>query len=166
MKNKTHKGNQKLSKDAKLLDQYLSRYYNCIISKNDLLDRRKNILEDFNTPLTSVKFSGDPKAKKESLGCAALSFRLDEIDGKILEQLKDAEKSLNDIMSIIDTLPANTIERNIIEKKYIDRLSWNKISQAENISRNAAFYNWRAGLNKMLEFKRVQKILKDYEKTL
>ena len=66
MKNKTYKGNQKLSKDAKLLDQYLSRYYNCIISKNDLLDRRKNILEDFNTPLTSVKFSGDPKAKKES----------------------------------------------------------------------------------------------------
>lgn len=98
------------------------------------------------------------------LGSATLSFRLDEIDGRIKEQMDKAGKALADIMNVIEFLPENSIERTIIEHRYIDRYDWRKICRETHISRTPATRHWKKGLYALLEFKKVQQIIRDYEK--
>ena len=163
MNQKNNKGNNKLSADAKILDEYLSQYNVCIRNKRNLEKRRKNILNEFNTPLSSVNYSGMPRGgNKENLGCAALSLRLDDIDEKIVNCIQDAEVLLVDIMTVINELPSNTLERNVIEEKYIDNCNWNEITRLENISRSTAFYQWRLGLDGLLQYKRVRVLIEKF----
>ena len=44
---------------------------------------------------------GMPKGSSSGVGCAALSFRLDEINTRIKEQMENAERVLVDIMNVI-----------------------------------------------------------------
>ena len=153
---------EKLSEDALLLDQYLSQYKRCIGKKRDLERRRKEIIKEFDHPLSAISYDGMPRSSGEGVGCAAISFRLDEIDTRISDQMDKAAKVLNEIMEVIDFLQENSIERSIIEYRYIDRLSWDHICIREHISRTPATRHWRKGLYELLEFKKVQKIIREY----
>jgi hypothetical protein len=104
-----------------------------------------------------------PHGSGENLGCAALSFRLDEINTRIREQMERSSKILTEIMDIIDFLPENSMERSIVERKYIDRQNWNQICREEHISRTPATRCWRKALYRLLEFKKVAQVLKEYE---
>jgi len=152
-----------LSREAVLLNSYLNQYRNCIRKKHTLEYRRKAIIREFDSPLKSVNYDGMPHGSGEGLGCAALSFRLDEINASIAEQMAQAAKALADIMSVIEFLPDNSMERAIIEAKYIDRLGWTRICETHNLTRTPATRYWRKGLYMLLDFEKVKKILKDYE---
>lgn len=153
----------KLTDEAELLNRYLSQYKYCIGKKKSLENRRAEIVKEFNSPLGEVKMGVMPRGGGSGVGCAALSFRLDEIDTRIKEQLEKSAKALADIMNIVDFLPENSIERSIIENRYIDRYSWKKVCQENHISRTPATKIWRKGLYMLLGFKKVRQLLKEYQ---
>lgn len=159
------KHEEQLSPEALVLDKYLYQYKCCISRKKALERRRKDIIREFDHPLSGVSYDGMPRGGGGSVGCAAISFRLDEINTKIKEQMEKSVKVLAEIMDIIDFLPENSMERAIIEHRYIDRLRWWQICKEENISRTPATNYWRKGLYELLEFKKVQEILTEYKKT-
>lgn len=155
-----------LSPEAQLLDQYLYQYRKCLNRKRELEVRRKDIEWEFNHPLKGVSYDGMPHGSGESVGCAALSFRLDEIDTRIKEQMAQAAKVLTEIMDVIDFLPENTTERSIIEQRYIDRKNWIQICRANHISKTPAIRYWKKGLYKLLEFKKIQMLMEEYENSM
>lgn len=156
------KNYEPLDSETLLLDQYLYQYKCCINRKRTLERRRNEIIREFDNPIKGMSYDGMPHGIGEGLGCAELSLRLDEINTKIKEQTNRSVKVLAEIMDIIDLIPENTIERSIIEKRYIDRLRWWQICRDENISRTPATDHWKEGLKYLLKFKKVQKILIDY----
>ena len=162
-KQEIKKTESKLTNDAELLNQYLSQYRYCIEKKKSLERRRKEIMSEFDNPLGEIRLDGMPKGNSGGPGCAALSFRLDEIESRIKEQIEKSVKVLTDIMNVIDFLPENTKERSIIENRYIDRYSWERVCRENHMSRTPIIKNWRKGLYTLLEFKKVGQILKEYK---
>lgn len=158
------KADEKLSPEAQLLDSYMDQYKHCINVKKTLERRAKEIRYEFNHPLSGMKYDGMPHGSSIGLGCASLSFRMDEIERKIQAQIECAEKALMDIWSFIDVLPENSMERTIIEHKYIDRYSWEKICRTVHLTKTPAIRWWRQGLYTMLENGRVKMILEDFRK--
>lgn len=156
------KAESKLTDDAELLDRYLSQYKYCIGKKKSLESRRAEIVKEFDSPLGAVRMDGMPRGSSSGVGCAAISFRLDEIDTRIREQMETSAKVLTDIMNVIDFLPENSQERSVIENKYIDRYNWDRVCRENHISRTPAIKSWRKGLYMLLEFKKVRQILKEY----
>lgn len=153
---------ERLTDEAELLNDYLNRYKHCILKKRILEKRRIEIAQEFDNPLPPLIMNGMPKGGNSSVGCAALSFLMDEINSRIQEQSETSAKILTDIINIIELLP-DSLERDIIESKYIDRNGWNWICNEYHISRSPAIRKWRKGLNMLLEFKKVKQILKEYE---
>ena len=157
---------EKLTPEANVLNEYLSQYKYCVNRKKSLEHRRNEIIKEFDHPLKGTTYDGMPRGSGTSVGCASLSYRLDEIVTRIEEQTDEAVKVLVDIMNVIEFLAENSRERIIIEHKYIDRFSWDRICREEHISRTPATNHWRKGLYKLLEYKKVQQIVKRYEKVL
>lgn len=152
-----------LTPEAELLNNFLNQYKYCIRTKKNLENRRLEITREFNTPLASVKNVVKSDAEKKGEGCATLVFQLDEINEQIKEQIERSVKTLKNIFYIINYLPENTMERAIIENRYIDCYKWEKICQINNISRTPAIKAWKKGLYMLLELKEVKKILKDFK---
>ena len=157
---------ERLTEEAKLLAQYLNQYRYCVGQKKTLENRRQEILKEFENPLRSRRMDGMPKGSRSQLGCAEIPLQLDEIDTKIKEQLEHTKQVLVNIINIINFLPESSIERSIIENRYIDRYSWEKVCQENLISRTPATKKWRKGLYMLLEQQKVQEILKEYQKQI
>lgn len=160
------KHEEQLSPEALLLDKYLIQYKRCIGRKHTLERRRKDIIREFDSPLGSVNYDGMPKGSGGGVGCAAISYRLDEIETRIREQINKSVKVLERIVAIIDFLPENSMERSIIEHRYIDRMSWERICSEVHLSRTPATKYWKKGLYELLEFKKIQQIVSEYDKEL
>lgn len=158
------KHEEQLSTEALLLDRYLGQYKHCIRRKRALERRRDEIIKEFDYPIGGVKYDGMPRGSNEGVGCAALSYRLDEIDTRIKEQIDKAVKILAGIMNIIEFLEKNSMERLIIEHRYIDRMSWARICNEVHLSRTPATKYWRKALYDLLEFKKIQQIIADYDR--
>ena len=152
-----------LSEDAELLIRYLEQYTNCKDKQKRLEIRRKNILREFDHPLTGINYDGMPKGNTISVGSAALAYRLDEIDSRILQQQNRAAKLLLDVMNVLEFLPENELERDVLEARYIDCYPWNKTCAAVHLSRSAAYRYLKDGINQLLTFKKVQKIVEEYK---
>ncbi len=157
---------ERLTDDAKLLNQYLNQYRFCIGRKRLLERRRAEIIMEFGNPLKAVPMDGMPKGNRHREGCAALSLRLDEVDTRIKEQKENAEKVLVNIMNIIDFLPESSLERAILENRYLDRYNWEQVCRENHISRTPAMRKWRRGLHKLLDFKKIKQILEEYKNSL
>ena len=152
----------KLTHNQEQLSDFLWQYSDCIRRKNSLERRRREIMREFDMPLSGVSMDGMPKACGFSSGCAALSIRLDDIEQRIREQTEAATKILSDILDVIELLDYNTPERGIIESRYIDRMGWSAVCQENNFSRTHAIRYWKKGLDDLLSMKRTRDIMKKY----
>ena len=152
----------RLSDNQDALSAFLWQYSDCIRRKKTLERRRREILKEFDMPLSGVSMDGMPKGGGASSGCAAISIRLDDIEQKIREQTESATKILSDILDVIELLDDNTPERGIIESRYIDRMGWEKVCQENNFSRTHAIRYWKKGLDDLLAKKRTKDIMKKY----
>lgn len=157
------KHEEQLSKEALILDNYLGQYKRYIRRKRALERRRDEIIKEFDYPLGAVNYDGMPRGNSEGVGCAALSFRLDEINTRIKEQLDKSIKILASVMEIIEFLEEKSIERAIIEHRYIDRMSWERICNEVHLSRTPATKHWKKGLYDLLEFKKIRQIVAEYD---
>lgn len=154
----------KLTDEAKILNRYLYQYKDCIKRKKGLERRRTEIRKEFN-PIKSPSLDGMPRVGN-SIGessATAIVYRLDEMDIKINEQINQATRILSDIINIIELLPENSLERLIIENRYIDRMEWEKVCKENHASKSKVKRYWKKGLYELLEFKRVKQILKEYK---
>ncbi|MBQ9699669.1 MAG: hypothetical protein IJV71_03520 [Lachnospiraceae bacterium] len=155
-----------LSEEAKFLMRYLEQYSKCKEKKARLEARRACIIREFENPLSGINYDGMPKGNKISVGSASLALRLDEIDTIILQQKEKAAKLLLEVMSVLEFLPENSTERDVLEARYIDCLKTKDVCTSLHISRTPAYNYTKDGLNKLLTFKKVQKILEEFKQRL
>ena len=113
------------------------------------------------------RFSANASKSKQATSRkrALEKIELDEIRTRIDEKIEEMEKKYVRINDVIEFLPENSTERAILEYKYIDNYSWNKICNLEHMSRTPATQYWRKGLYKLLEFAKVQEIVREYRKS-
>lgn len=155
---------ERLTEEAELLNRYLCQYKYCIDINRALKNRRLEIVREFENPLRSRKMDGMPRGNCHQSGCDTLPLRLDEIDTRIKAQIENTEQILVNIMDVINFLPDSSMERAIIENRYIDCYNWEKVCKENHISRTPATKKWRKGLYILLEQQEVQKILEKYRK--
>ena len=156
-----------LSEDAKLLIRYLEQYKVCLAREKMLKERLLRVKFDQAHPLSGINMDGMPKGNTVGDGTpCSLAIRIDEIEHRIIEQAAVTKKTILEIMEILDFLPENEIERNILELRYIDCCSWTKTCRLVCMTRTPANAHLRAGIYKLLEYKKVQKILADYKAKL
>lgn len=152
----------RLSPEAWELHQYLSQYRYCI-SRKKILERRKaEIIREFDHPIGAIRLDGMPHGSGAGYGAAALPLKLEDVIGEIEEQNEAAAKALKDIVDVIHFLPENSMERNIVENRYIDRYEWRRVCRENHITRTPATKCWRRGLYMLLDNSRVQEILEEY----
>ena len=156
----------KLSLEAVVLDKYLNKYNRCKIRKHSLERRKNELRKEFDSPLKAVRMDGMPRGSSSNVGCAAISYEIDEIETRINEKIEELKKEYVKINDIIGFLPENSTERSIIEYKYIDGFSWKKICELEHITRTPATQYWRKGLYQLLGFAKIQEIVREYEKEI
>lgn len=163
---KSDKKKNEKREEKELLKEYLNQYHIGRIKRVQLEERLKNIREEMNMPIggrgySPVNYGG---TNKEKPGAASFVYRMGEIETRIEDQKIWVEKALLKVMDIMDFLEENSTERMILELRFIDCKNWSVIEREMSLSRRACFDYQNRALEKLLEFKRVKTILKEYQK--
>lgn len=163
-KSKKQKSGQ--NEDKEVLKEYLNQYYTGRIKRSQLERRLKNIRAEMDAPIggygySPVNYGG---TNKVGPGAASFVYRMSEIETRIEEQKSRVEKALLRIMDIIDFLEENSTERMVLELRFIDCKSWAVIEKELHLSRRSCFDYQNRGLAKILEYKKVRNVLKEYQK--
>lgn len=153
------------AKEKELLKEYLSQYYTSRIKRSQLERRLKSIREEMDAPIggygySPVNYGG---TNKTGAGAASFVYRISEIETRIENQKNQIEKALLKVMDIMDFLEESSLERMVLELRFIDCKSWTAIGQEAHLSRSSLFNYLNKGLEKLLGFKKVGQILKDFE---
>jgi hypothetical protein len=146
-----------------LLRQYLGRYYRSTMKKKQLEIRLRVFRENMGS-IRAMEYSPTPRSQTNNVGDGAATevIREMEIEERIESQKKEMQETLLDIMKIMDFLPANSMERIIMEYRHIDCLDWKQICREVNYSRSTCNDYYKAGIEKLLTFKKVQQIIADF----
>ncbi len=155
-------------KRRKVLKWTLSKLYRADKKKRYLEDRLRRIAAEMNAPIGGSGYSPLPRnSGKVSDGAASIIIRLSEIEERVYRQKEAVDKALNTVMDIIDYLPEDDpeggLEREIMEMHHIDFMRWKDISKAIPMSRSQVNRRYKAGLDKLISYKRIQKIIDDSE---
>lgn len=152
------------NEEIEILSNYLSQRRKAKRRKAILEQRLKDIREDMKNPIKAVGYSPiEAPTSRIGEGSASFTFRTADCELKIYEQADEATKDLLKIMDIMDYLEKSSDEREALELYYIDGCTWEDVAEKMDISRSQVFNLRRAGLEKLLTFKRVREILKKYE---
>ena len=151
----------------KLLNMYLNRYNKAKNRIATLKETEKAIREDMKTPYQSsyskdIKVQSCPSA--DSMPCFLI--RLEEINERIREQQMHSARVVVEIMNVLDFLPGESDERNILEMKYIQKKSDKAIYASMYISKSQFYKLRNRAFDALLRFAKVNDILNQYEKEL
>lgn len=152
------------NEEIKILNNYLSQRRKAKRRKTILEKRLMDIREDMKHPISAVGYSPINAPTNEiGEGAASFTFRTSDCELKIYEQADQVTKDLLKVMDIMDYLDKSSDEREALELYYIDGLTWENVAEKMEVSRSQAYNLRRAGLEKLLTFKRVKEILRKYE---
>lgn len=145
------------------IKSYLGQYY-WARNKKRQLERR---LQTFRQEMIGTKwmqYSPVPHSQTNSVGDgpASMVIRAMEIEEQIESQKEQMANAMLNVMKMMDFLPAESTERIILEYRHIDCLSWKQIAREMNYSRASCNNYYNAGIEKLLTFKKVQKMLEEY----
>lgn len=168
MEQKNKQPKSKRNEDKELLKEYLNQYYTSRIKRSQLERRLKTIREEMNAPIggygySPVNYGG---TNKVGTGAASFVYRIGEIETRIEDQKSRVEKALLKVMDIMDFLEENSTERMVLELRFIDCKSFPAIEKELHLSRSSLFSYQDKGLLKLLTYKKVRQILREYKKTL
>lgn len=149
--------------ERNLLRDYLRQYKRCKNKEAVLRERIARISEYKNDPLKSVDITGMPRGGGISPGAASLTLEIDSLMERVEEQVAASVAVLENVMDVLEFLPEHSMERDILERKYIDLKSEGAIEKALAISRSTLNYYAAAGLDKLLTYDKVRAILATYE---
>ena len=160
---KIKNGSGAMNEERKRIRYYLQRYRYCINRKKELETRLYEIKAEMQYPLSAVSYSGsNGQSFNISTGAAAFTYRIAEIEDRIEEQQRKSVSELLAIMEVLDFLPVESVEREIIEKRFVDRMTWYKISNKMHMSRSRIAFYEKQGLDKLMTYKRVQELVNDF----
>lgn len=149
-----------------VLEDYLFKVKKSATKKLQLQNRICMIVENFSDPINAVGYSAMPRnPSPDNSGAASFTLKLAEIEERLYKQQDNIAKALVEIMDIVELLPDGE-ERQILELKYIDRLSSAQIEKQMYLSRTACYNKKIAGLNRLLGFKKVQAIVKKHKQEM
>lgn len=155
---------QRLDTERYILKRYLSQYYRAKQRQRILEARLHEIRAEIQNPsIGSASGDGLPTGSHVSSGAAALTFREAEIEDRIQQQKENEAAAILNIMDILDFLPPDSMEKNILELRHIDCKSWTAITRAVHLTRSPCNEYYNKGLDKLLTFKKVRAILDDFE---
>ncbi len=123
--------------ERRILKKYLTRYYRAK-EKKALLQSRLHGL-------------------KKTIAPGGENFS--EIEARMQGQAEEAERSVLGIMDILDCLPADSIERTVMELRHIDCKTWQKICDTAYLSRASCFRHYNKGMDTLLESDKVRSII-------
>lgn len=146
-----------------LLKQYLGQYYYAKMKKKQLEARLRTFRENM-LGTKGMQYSPVPRNQTNSVGDgpATQVIRAMEIEDRIESQKAEMAKTMLNVMKMMDFLPAESTGRIILEYRHIDCLSWKQIAREMNYSRASCNNYYNAGIEKLLTFKKVQKMLEEY----
>ena len=164
-KSKQRKNGQR-SEDKKTLKECLNQYYTGRIKRSQLERRLKNIRAEMEAPIGGYGYSPVSYGGTNKVGPGAASFvyRMSEIETRIEDQKSRVEKALLKVMDIMDFLGENSTERMVLELRFIDCKSWAAIEKEMHLSRSSLFSYQDKGIDKLLTYKKVRQILREYKK--
>nr|DAH03590.1 MAG TPA: Protein of unknown function (DUF1492) [Caudoviricetes sp.] len=153
-----------MQKEKKVLEWYLGKMYRAKLRKHQLNRRLQEINDELNSPIGGKGYSAMPRSSGGvSQGAASIVMRIAEIEDRIEDQKNTIANAMLKVMDIMDYLPINTMERYILELRYIDCLSWKRIQEEAHMTRNPCNNYRNSALHILLQNKRVKKIIKDSE---
>ena len=169
MKRNNSNNQQQRSKKKKdpyidLLKDYLSQYQRAKNRKKYLEGRLDEIMEDIEKPIKGINY--DPIIKpqnKISNGSASYTLQKSNIEQRIYAQSDRITEKLIEIMDVLDYLDENSDERNALELYYIDGKKWEQAAEEMCVSRSKIFRLQDIGIEKLLKYSRVKKILDKYK---
>ncbi len=93
--------------------------------------------------------------------CAILQARLrrlrteggvgtEDIQTRIQRQAETARGCMAEIVDVLDLLPADSLERAILELRHIDCKSWQDIQRTVHLSRSPCYAYYQRGLDRLL----------------
>ncbi len=135
-------GNTKQASERRILRKYLARYYRAK-DKRAILEGRLR----------------DLRADLPGKGGFVPPLSVPEIEAKIQQQMEAAEKSVLEIMGILDLLPAESTERTILELRHIDCKTWAEICRTVYMTRTPCAKYYNRGLDALLRMSEVRQIL-------
>lgn len=147
-----------------LLKQYLGQYYAARIKKRQLEIRLQTFRQDM-VGTKGMQYSPVPRSQTNKVGDgpASMVIRAMEIEGQIESQKSEMAKAMLNVMKIMDFLPEKSTERIILEYRHIDCLTWKQVCKEMNYSRMSCNNYYNAGIDKLLEYKKVQKLLDEFQ---
>lgn len=152
-----------MNEERKRIRYYLQRYRYCINRKKELETRLYDIKAEMQYPLSAVSYDNSSgQTFNVSTGAAEFTYRVAEIEDRIEEQQKKIVRELLAIMEVLDFLPVESMERDIIEKRFIDGLTWYKISNKMHMSRSRIAFYEKKGLDELMKYKRVQELVNNF----
>jgi len=156
------------TESRRILRRYLSQYYRAKEKQSALRKRLAELQAELDNPgVNTPPLDGVPaKGSHRSSGAASLIFKKAEIEDRIQRQIEVETKSVIDIMDVLDFLPAESTERDILEYRHIDCKSWNEIMDQVHLTRSPCFEHYNKGLDRLLSYKKVRATLERYEARL
>ena len=135
-------GNTKQANERRILRKYLARYYRARDKKSILQGRLRALRADL-----------------QKKGGFMPPVSVQEIELKIQRQQETAEKSVLEIIEILELLPAESTERIILELRHIDCKTWDEISRTVYLTRTPCAKYYNRGLDALLGMSEVRRIL-------
>lgn len=139
------------------LKWYLNQYFRAA-AKREQLELRIQAIREVMGSVQGIRYDLAPGGRTNNIGDGAASeiLRIAEIEERIEEQNVETNQALMNVLEIMDFLPAESMERTILEYRHIDRLTWRKICGATNYSRSRAADYYNKGIEKLLTFQEVR----------
>lgn len=149
-----------------ILKQYLEQYIKKRKRKLILQKRLEQFEEEMLGP-KAISYSLTPKSRTNNLQNEPADFYIhyEEIEERINAERKAAASSMIKVFDILNFLRPDSEEKNILEYKYLDGYSWEKIALESSMSKSRCIDYWNKGLDELLQFKKVQSVLNEYDKT-
>ena len=143
--------------------RYLQQYHAAQKKKRILENRHSTLLRELQAPSVGSPFRTIPTSKPAKTdGAVSVVFRIAEVEDRIEQQREEMAKAVLQVMDLIDLLPQNSIERNIVELRHIDCMAWDKIAESIYMSRSNVFNYYNAALDTLLSYKRAEKLVGDF----
>lgn len=159
--------NKEILDERVLLKKYLGQYYSARNKKKQLESRLQTFRQDM-IGTKGMQYSPVPHSQTNSVGDgpASMVIRAMEIEEQIESQKEQMAAAMLNVMKLMDFLPVNSTERLILEYRHIDCLSWKQVCKEIHFSRTTANDYYNAGLDKLLTFKKVHKILQEFSTSI
>lgn len=133
-----------------LLKRFLSQYFRAKDKQAALRKRLSSLQAELNSP-------GGAQPAQSGITC-----KIADIEDRIRKQIEIETKSVIAIMDVIEFLPADSIERDILEYRHIDCKSWDKIMGCVHLTRSPCFEYYNKALDRLLTYKKVQVTLSEF----